>query len=214
MLLTGRNGLLDIIILIPAILLALTVHEFAHAWVAWKLGDQTAWNLGRVSLNPIVHLDIMGTIVLVLTGFIGWAKPVPVDSTYFKNPRKDMALVAAAGPAANIVTAVFFILALLLFTYAYSIFGNLLPIPIQRPLVALMVRCLIINLAFAFMNLIPIHPLDGFNIIAFFLPLSVIFFCLRYRYFFMVALLIFFWKGPFFDIFNQFTAALFKLLFS
>ncbi|MDR2302100.1 MAG: site-2 protease family protein [Deltaproteobacteria bacterium] len=213
MLLFNRSSFLDIIILIPAILLALTVHECAHAWMAWKRGDATAMGMGRVTLNPFVHLDILGSIVLVLTGFIGWAKPVPVDPRNFDNPKRDMALVAAAGPLANLVTAAFFLGLLLFLDYNFAIVNKVLPIPIQTPLMSFMVRCLIINLAFAFINLVPLPPLDGFNVISAFLPLNVVMFCLRYRMFFMFALILFFWQGPFFSIFNRLIGLVFNFFF-
>ncbi len=89
----------------PAVVIALTVHEFAHAFVADRLGDPTARALGRVTLNPLSHLDPMGTILLVVMHF-GWGRPVPVDTRYLNNPRRDLLVISAAGPAINVVTAV------------------------------------------------------------------------------------------------------------
>jgi Zn-dependent protease len=91
-------------VVIPVFLLALTIHEFAHAWVANRLGDSTARLQGRLTLNPLAHLDPIGTLAIVLIHF-GWARPVPVDSRNLRNPRRDMVLIAAAGPASNLVLA-------------------------------------------------------------------------------------------------------------
>ena len=88
------------------LLLALTLHELAHGWVAEKLGDGTARDAGRLTINPLKHLDLMGTLVFVVTQLVGWAKPVPVDPRNFRNPKKDMAIVAAAGPLVNIIIAI------------------------------------------------------------------------------------------------------------
>ena len=93
------------IILVPVILFSLTIHEYAHALVAYRLGDDTAKRQGRLSLNPLVHLDLLGTLLLFIVHF-GWAKPVPVDPRNFRNPKKDMLLVALAGPVSNILTAI------------------------------------------------------------------------------------------------------------
>ena len=94
-----------IILLIPALVFSLSFHEFAHAWMAYRLGDDTAARLGRLTLNPMAHLDPVGSIALLLMGF-GWAKPVPVDTRHLKNPRDDMVKVAAAGPMSNLLLAV------------------------------------------------------------------------------------------------------------
>ncbi len=139
-----------------ALLAAVTVHEFAHAWMADRLGDPTPRLRGRLTLNPIVHLDLLGSILLVLTG-LGWAKPVEVNPRYFTNWRKGMILVAAAGPLANVT---------LLF---------LLGLPFQLDLIAgpmagLLIEVIRINAILAIFNLLPIPPLDGSKILAGILP--------------------------------------------
>ena len=101
----GNLDIQIIILLIPALVFSLSFHEFAHAWMAYRLGDDTAARLGRLTLNPMAHLDPVGSIALLLMGF-GWAKPVPVDSRYLNNPRNDMVKVAAAGPISNLLLAV------------------------------------------------------------------------------------------------------------
>jgi len=149
---------LELVFLIIALLIVITVHECAHAWVANYLGDPTAKLAGRVSLNPLKHLDPLGTIMLVLI-HIGWGKPVPVNPGYFRKPKRDNALTALAGPAANLLLAL--ILALpLKYWYAYLpskfvlFLGTLLDVSI---------------LLFAF-NMLPFPPLDGSKIIEIFIP--------------------------------------------
>jgi Zn-dependent protease len=146
-----------LLIRVPAILLALTVHELAHGWVAKKMGDRTAENAGRLTLNPMAHLDIFGTLMLFFGPF-GWAKPVPVNPMNFPNPKRDMALVAAAGPASNIALA--------------AITGMLFRLDLVTPYPALAAFCYIlfmINIGLAVFNLLPVYPLDGSRILVAFL---------------------------------------------
>ncbi len=153
------------------VLFAITVHEVAHGWVASKLGDQTAKIMGRLTLNPFKHIDLIGTIIvpallLIFTGFVlGWAKPVPVNFNNLRNPKRDMAFVAAAGPAVNLIMVILWALiaklgvALVSFdmTWAMSI--------------ALMGQAgILINLVLMVLNLIPIPPLDGSRIVSAILP--------------------------------------------
>lgn len=147
------------------VIFAFTVHEVAHGWVAKKYGDNTAFAEGRLTLNPLQHIDIVGTVILpgilllLKTGFIfGWAKPVPVNGRHFKNPRKDMAVVAAAGPASNLVMALIWALCARL---GFLIDAEALTLP----MVASGIAGIQINLIFAVLNLIPIPPLDGSRII-------------------------------------------------
>lgn len=143
---------------LPAVLVALALHEAAHAYTADTLGDPTPRRLGRVTLNPLVHLDPMGTVLLAVVHF-GWGKPVPVDPRYFRQPRRDMMLVALAGPLANIVTATIFGLGLRLVDHELS------------PLVYTAVDALVlISLLLAVFNLLPIPPLDGSKILVGLLP--------------------------------------------
>lgn len=146
------------------VLFAITVHEVAHGWVASKLGDQTARMLGRLTLNPIKHIDIIGTIIvpillLVVGGFIlGWAKPVPVNWNNLKKPRRDMALVAAAGPVTNLLMALLWALAAKI-GLATGIVG-----------LSLMGQAgILINLVLMVLNLLPIPPLDGSRVVTAFL---------------------------------------------
>lgn len=150
------------------ILFAITLHEVAHGWVADMRGDHTARMMGRLTLNPIKHIDLLGTIILpiaffVTTGFMfGWAKPVPVVSRNLKNPKFDMALVAIAGPLSNIIMA--------LFWGCMAKLGLSFNLPISEALVAMGQIGIIINLVLALLNLIPIPPLDGSRVVSALLP--------------------------------------------
>lgn len=155
----------------PGFLLAITVHEFTHGYVAYKLGDPTAKMAGRLTFNPISHLDLFGTIVLVLTQMIGWAKPVPVDPRYLRNPRSDMLWISLGGPAANLVTAVALsILLHLLVGVMGGARGGDASIFFLRPLYLILAFGVQINVVLAIFNLIPVPPLDGSGILAGLLP--------------------------------------------
>ncbi|MDR1577835.1 MAG: site-2 protease family protein [Deltaproteobacteria bacterium] len=155
-------------IITPVILLALTAHEFSHAWMANRLGDDTAARAGRLSFNPFRHLDLFGTLVLLITQFIGWAKPVPVEPRNFRYPVRDMSLVALAGPLANLSLAVIIALA-----FRLEILQNILslmPNYFAWPLYKMLFMGFLINLGLCLFNLIPLPPLDGFSVLAYFLP--------------------------------------------
>lgn len=160
----------DFILLAPPLLLALTCHEFAHGLVAYNLGDPTAQRAGRLTLNPLKHLDPIGTIAFFLIK-IGWAKPVPVNPLYFRNPKKDMLLVALAGPLANLVLAVVSALLLkfsllLVSLFQYTAAAQMLLLPLS----AMLLASVWINLVLCFFNFLPIPPLDGSRILVGLLP--------------------------------------------
>jgi Zn-dependent protease len=158
------------------LLFSLTVHESAHAWVADRLGDPTAKALGRVSLNPIVHADLIGTVLFPLLAaiggvpLIGWAKPVPVSVSRLRHPRRDFVLVAAAGPASNVLMAFGAALALAVLPISPQTLGEA---NVSAPIAALLSRALQINALLAVFNMIPIPPLDGGNVLAGLLPMPL-----------------------------------------
>ncbi len=140
-----------------SLIICLSVHEFAHAFVADKLGDPTPRFLGRLTINPVAHIDPMGMLLLIFAGF-GWGKPVSFDPSYLKDPKRDTALIAFAGPLSNILLAI--VLAII-----FRVFGPILPLSIGTFLYV----TIYYNLVLAFFNLIPIHPLDGYKVVFAFL---------------------------------------------
>jgi Zn-dependent protease len=164
---TGEPGALfraaqELAVLFPALIISLSFHEFAHAWSAWKLGDDTAMRQGRLTLDPREHLDPLGTFMLILTvilGFgIGWAKPVPVNPWRLRvGPRGGMALVAVAGPIANLL------IAFAALQFAQALFGPGLPRE-------LLVQLAFLNIMLAVFNMLPLPPLDGYRVLLGLLP--------------------------------------------
>ncbi len=192
------NEILYKIFSLPAILVAITVHEYAHGYVSYKLGDPTAKSLGRLSLNPLHHLDPIGALLMLLVGF-GWAKPVPVNARYFKNPRKGMALVSVAGPASNILLAILSALIYLLSILGFNAMLGAVNVS------EFMFKCMqywllfwqinhVMNLSFALFNLIPLPPLDGSKILSLFIPKKHFIWLLQHErqlsLFFMIWLLL------------------------
>ena len=160
------NGLvLRFLVTLPLLLVSLVIHELAHGWVAWRLGDPTAKLHGRLTLNPLKHLDVWGTVALIVTFvgsggsfFFGWAKPVPVDPRHFKDPQRGMMLVGAAGPAANFALALI-AAGLVWLTYTWSLFAA-----------QALALAYVLNVVLGVINLIPIPPLDGSRVVGGFLP--------------------------------------------
>jgi Zn-dependent protease len=155
------------------LLFSLTVHETAHAWTAGRLGDPTARLLGRVSLNPVVHADLIGTVLFPLLAIIGnvpligWAKPVPVNINRLRRGRRDYVIVAAAGPVSNLLLALGASIALSLLTVSPMRLGE----PnVSAPVAALLAQAMLINVLLAVFNMIPIPPLDGGNVLSGLLP--------------------------------------------
>jgi Zn-dependent protease len=160
----------ELIILAPPLLFALTLHELAHGFVAFHLGDPTARDAGRLSLNPLKHLDPLGTIAFFFIK-IGWAKPVPVNPSYFRNPKRDMLWVALAGPVTNLVLAV----ASAILTKGIWALATVLPYSavaeaILVPINSMLIASVWINLVLCIFNFLPIPPLDGSRILTGILP--------------------------------------------
>lgn len=162
---TGNDLFLRFLVTLPLLLLSLVVHELAHGWVAWKLGDPTAKLNGRLTLNPLRQLDAWGTVALVVTFvgsggsfFFGWAKPVPISPWHFKDPQRGMMLVGAAGPAANFALALV-AAGLVWLTYTWSLFAA-----------QALALAFLLNVVLGVINLIPVPPLDGSRVVGGFLP--------------------------------------------
>jgi Zn-dependent protease len=173
----GGIDLTEVLIVLVVLISSLSVHEAAHAFAADRLGDPTARHLGRLSLNPAVHVDPIGTLLFPLIAYvtgvplIGWAKPVPVDPRYLKHPKRDFALIAAAGPASNLVMAAIGAIALSVMRGAAGP-GDFVGGAVTGPLLPLFFTFAIVNVLLAVFNMIPVPPLDGGNVLLGLLPAS------------------------------------------
>ena len=189
--------LFRILLMVPIALISLSLHESAHGYVSYKLGDPTARNLGRITLNPLKHFDIFGFICMVLAR-VGWAKPVPVDPRYYKNPRTGMALTAAAGPVSNLLLAFLGVFGAEL-SYRWVIDltlggGNAaLAITVFNFFYYLAIS----NISLAVFNLIPVPPFDGSRIVYVFLPPKYYFGIMKYERYIMIAVLVLVYIGVF-----------------
>lgn len=180
------SRLMDILISVPITLIALTGHELAHAWVSTKLGDPTPKMTGRLTLNPIAHLDLIGTLLMILTGF-GWAKPVQINPRYYKDYKKGTAITAAAGPLANFVMA---FVGMMIGMGLYVLFAK--QNMVRAAVITLQITQLFVvrNLCFMIFNIIPIPPLDGSKVLGMFLPNHIYYKMLEYERYIMIVLMV------------------------
>lgn len=186
---------------IPAILIALTVHECAHGYAAYRLGDPTARSLGRLSLNPLRHLDPIGALCMLFFHF-GWAKPVPINARYFKKPRRDMAITALCGPVSNFLLA--FIGAFLYIALLVG-FNTLLQHVTVSPFTLRLLEYTLlffyyfhfINLTLGLFNFLPIPPLDGSRFVVLLLPPKAYYRVMQYEQYISIALMILLFFGAF-----------------
>lgn len=181
-----------------ASLIALTVHEFSHGLVAYRLGDPTARAIGRLTLNPIRHIDPVGALCMIVFRF-GWARPVPIDPRYFKNPKRDFALCALAGPVSNLILAIFtgFLYSLLLFVFGGVEFTNAFIFELCKNLLNFLFIFHYVNLGLTVFNLIPVPPLDGSRILNVILPERIYFRIMRYERKIYLGLIIWLVAGDF-----------------
>lgn len=221
------------LLMLPTMLISLSVHESAHGYAAYKLGDPTAKNLGRITLNPIKHFDLFGFISMLIFR-IGWANPVPINSRYFKKPKRDMAITAAAGPLSNLCLAA--IMAILMRLVAIPVVGitneklsqfsanasladELTSDPTYTVLSMILLMLylgMMLNLNLMLFNLIPIPPFDGSRILFMFLPTELYFKVMRYERFIMLGFILLLATGvvtlPLSEISGVLIDGMFKLL--
>ena len=195
--------LMSVIIYIISVLMVIflvnPLHECAHGFVAYKLGDRTAKNQGRLTLNPIAHIDYVGALLMLIVGF-GWAKPVPVNARNFKNPKAGMAVTALAGPVSNLLAAIisgliyYTIVTILVSSNSAKVIGLAVMLHTNvswmKYVLLFFQFLMMINISLAVFNLIPIPPLDGSKILMAFLPDRLIFKLYQYQFYFSIALFV------------------------
>ena len=218
---------------LPVLLMAFSVHESAHGYAALKLGDPTARNLGRITLNPIKHIDILGFISMMLF-HVGWAKPVPIQTRNFKNPRRDMAISGAAGPLSNLALSVIHLIILriamifisdaclsegyqfLIAESAGQAFTGSMAFTVLALIVYILYLGVIMNISLAIFNLIPVPPFDGSRIFYAFLPPKLYFGIMKYERIIMLVFLVLimfgFLSGPLSWLLNKLASGLFFLV--
>ena len=201
---------IELLLLIPTLLLSFSLHECAHAYAADRMGDHTAKNFGRLTLNPLKHLDPIGTIGMLLLG-IGWAKPVPINARYFKNPKKGMALSALAGPLSNLILALIAVVGYQItnrlslktdlggiYSLNFSAFKDMgAPFTLLMAMVAMSLFSLMawMNISLCIFNLIPIPPFDGSRIAFALLPDKIYWGMMKYERYIMIGLLVLLFLG-------------------
>ena len=173
------------LIRLPIVAIALSFHEMSHAYVAHKMGDDTARNLGRLTMNPLKHLDLIGSISLVLFG-IGWAKPVPVNARNFDNPKKGMALTALAGPVSNLILSIAALIPFVISFYLLDTSSTVLWLIYQ-----FFYMFHYLNLVYAVFNMLPVPPLDGSRLALMFLPDKIYFGIMKYERIIMILFFVF-----------------------
>lgn len=186
-----KMALASVLLTLPIIILALSVHETAHGWVAYKLGDPTAKNLGRLTLNPLKHLNLFGFLAMMIVGF-GWANPVPINTRNFKNPRWGMALSGIAGPVSNLLLATITFVPYIILNFSLDLSG------VSPSEVHILLRVLstflylnsYLNLSLAIFNLIPVPPFDGSRFLFVFLPTKWYFKVMKYERYTGIILLV------------------------
>ena len=207
------NDLPLMILALPAILLSLSVHEASHGFVANKLGDPTAKNLGRLTLNPLKHINLFGFICMLFFN-VGWANPVPINTRYFKKPRRDMAISAAAGPVSNVLLA--FIFALLLkisYVVLPSVIATERALELANILVTFLSIGVSLNITLAVFNLLPVPPLDGSRMLYVFLPPKQYFGVMKYERYISLGIMLLLLIGVLDPIISFVSTKIARLIF-
>ena len=186
------------------LLLCIPVHECAHGYIAYKLGDPTAKLRGRLTLNPLAHFDKFGCVCMVLFG-VGWAKPVPVDPRHFKNPKKGMAITAAAGPISNLIMAFIAMILYKIVYYPYYVYGTRALYYISL----LLFYFVTINVSLSIFNLMPVPPFDGSRIFGAVLPDRLYWRIMRYERVILIIVLILMVAGSFSGVLSSLSVAVF-----
>lgn len=191
-----RTAIIRLLLTLPTILIALSFHEAAHGYVAYKMGDRTAYNLGRVTFNPIKHLDPIGTVSMLVFGY-GWANPVPINTRNFKDPKKGMALTALAGPLTNLILGTIgVILSTLIAFISYTdavqtaMIQNEIIFNIMQMAYTFFYYFGYLNLVYTVFNMIPLPPFDGSRIFTLFLPTRIYFKIMQYEKYLLIAVLL------------------------
>ncbi len=191
----GRDALISLLLSLPVIIIALCVHETAHGYVAYKMGDPTAKNLGRLTLNPLKHLDPLGTLAMLVFGF-GWAKPVPINARNFNNPRVGMALTGIAGPISNLILGLISCVLYSMSNVAYWVLivkgASESVTTVIYVLTLLFFVGASLNFGLMAFNLIPIPPFDGSRFFYLLLPQRLYFKVMQYEQYIMIAILLLF----------------------
>ena len=198
-----RQAIIDLLLILPTILISLSFHEAAHAWLAYKMGDRTAYNLGRVSLNPAKHLDPIGSIAMLLFGY-GWAKPVPINPRNFRSPKHGMAYTAIAGPISNFILGLIGILMYFVTMYVakassvmvfvdhytyYQLTDNDTLCNVFLVLMRFFQYFGIMNFILTVFNMLPLPPFDGSRFFSLFLPDRYYFEIMRYERYSLLIIL-------------------------
>lgn len=210
-----QSYIVQLLLSLPVCLLALSVHETAHGYVAYKLGDPTAHSMGRLTLNPLKHLDPFGFLSMVLFGF-GWAKPVPINTRYFKKPKRDMALTGVAGPISNLLLALVFALLMKVFYLGigYVNFPNETVFLMAMYFRSFLYYGVYLNVALAIFNLLPVPPMDGSRLLFAFLPSNLYFKIMRYEQYIYIIVLVLLFLGVLTPVLSFLTNAVMKLIFA
>ena len=210
-----REAVIQILLTLPVIMFALAWHEAAHGYVAYKMGDPTARNLGRLTLNPAKHIDPMGFIAMMVLGF-GWAKPVPINPRLFDNPKKGMALSAIAGPVANFISGtigaiLYGLCAALQMNFLMYYTGPVLLYNVINVLCVFFYLWAIYNFVFMVFNLIPLPPFDGSRFFLQFLPADKYFRIMQYEKYILIGVFVAIWGCSYVFNFSPFSWVAYKL---